>query len=188
VVRREAALAAGVRSTIDFDALRKDGDGDGLSDAVEERLTTDPHNPDTDGDGLGDSKDMNPLAVPGTLRERDRIRQAALERLNYWHERQPDPTLPAPLMIVVTDGDGRQEFKGYPGIVLNLSAREREAYWERFGRYGIHTQEIIITEYEDGASQAQVHAFTGHEAFLMTVRLLGKTWAATKLQSTFRVY
>ena len=34
--------------------IRKDTDGDGLTDVVEKRLGTDPKNPDTDGDGLGE--------------------------------------------------------------------------------------------------------------------------------------
>lgn len=40
----------------------KDSDGDGLSDAQEERFGTDPHNPDSNGDGLMDSKDPSPWA------------------------------------------------------------------------------------------------------------------------------
>jgi hypothetical protein len=36
-----------------------DADGDGLSDAEEANLGTDPHNPDTDGDGLTDGAEIN---------------------------------------------------------------------------------------------------------------------------------
>jgi hypothetical protein len=36
-----------------------DPDGDGLSDAIEARLRTDPTNPDTDGDGLKDGDEVN---------------------------------------------------------------------------------------------------------------------------------
>lgn len=38
-----------------------DSDRDGLTDAQEELLGTDPQNPDSDGDGIIDSKDPNPL-------------------------------------------------------------------------------------------------------------------------------
>ncbi len=43
-----------------------DSDGDGLPDAAEAKLGTDPHNPDTDGDGLTDGQEVyiyhtNPL-------------------------------------------------------------------------------------------------------------------------------
>jgi len=40
--------------------LQHDSDGDGLSDLVEERLVTDPHNRDTDGDGIADGIDPLP--------------------------------------------------------------------------------------------------------------------------------
>lgn len=40
---------------------RLDSDADGLSDAEEAFLLTDPHNPDTDGDGLSDALDPSPL-------------------------------------------------------------------------------------------------------------------------------
>jgi hypothetical protein len=187
---REAGIESGcvVRSTLNFEELRKDSDGDGLPDAVEERLVTDPNNRDTDGDGIDDSKDLNPLCQERASGDKELIRQAALERLNYWHEHEPDMSIPAQLMIVVTDGDQRQEFEGYPGIILNLSAKEREDYWKRFGRFGIITEEIIITDYREGGAQAAIHTFTGHEAFLMTVTHLGKSWVVTKVQSTFRVY
>jgi hypothetical protein len=40
--------------------LRRDSDGDGLTDLVERRLLTDPGNRDTDGDGIEDKDDMLP--------------------------------------------------------------------------------------------------------------------------------
>jgi probable HAF family extracellular repeat protein len=41
-----------------------DSDGDGLTDARERQLGTDPLNPDTDGDGLADGVDPDPLVAP----------------------------------------------------------------------------------------------------------------------------
>jgi len=40
--------------------LRRDSDGDGLTDVVEERLMLDPSNPDSDGDGIPDGRDPAP--------------------------------------------------------------------------------------------------------------------------------
>jgi len=52
---------------ISVEALRRDSDGDGLTDLVEESLLLDPRNRDTDGDGLLDSADPSPrVAVPAT--------------------------------------------------------------------------------------------------------------------------
>jgi HEAT repeat protein len=176
------------RSIPDPAALLKDSDGDGLPDCIEARFLTDPLNADTDGDGIPDSKDLNPLAPRRLSSERDRIRQAALERLNYWHERKPDMSEPAPMMIVVTDGEERQEFQGYPGVILNLSPKERNEFWSRFGRFGISSEEVIITSFKDGDKQATVHTFTGHEAFSVTLVKLGDSWVATEVTATFRVY
>ncbi len=41
-----------------------DSDKDGLSDAEELALGTNPNNPDTDGDGINDAKDPDPLNLP----------------------------------------------------------------------------------------------------------------------------
>lgn len=40
-----------------------DADGDGLTDAEEAVLGTDPHNPDTDGDGLLDGEEVDDAAT-----------------------------------------------------------------------------------------------------------------------------
>jgi hypothetical protein len=44
--------------------LRRDTDGDGLPDLVEERIVTDPHHRDTDGDGIEDNSDPLPHIAP----------------------------------------------------------------------------------------------------------------------------
>lgn len=55
----------GLLLIIDFETLRRDSDGDGLTDIVEARYMTDPFNSDTDGDGIADGLDMNPrFALP----------------------------------------------------------------------------------------------------------------------------
>jgi len=52
--------AKGLYLDIPLDLLRKDSDGDGLTDLAEERLMTDPQSRDTDGDGLEDGVDPLP--------------------------------------------------------------------------------------------------------------------------------
>ena len=55
----------GLLLTIDMETLRKDSDGDGLTDIEEARFVTDPFNSDTDGDGIADGLDLNPrMSVP----------------------------------------------------------------------------------------------------------------------------
>jgi hypothetical protein len=49
-----------------WSALRRDSDSDGLTDLVEERIATDPHNRDTDGDGIADAEDRLPQVARAT--------------------------------------------------------------------------------------------------------------------------
>jgi hypothetical protein len=50
----------GLYLLMSWDELTRDSDGDGLTDLLEERLTTDPLDPDTDGDGIADGEDRLP--------------------------------------------------------------------------------------------------------------------------------
>lgn len=57
----------GLLITFDLETLRKDSDGDGLTDIEEARLRTDPFSKDTDNDGIPDDLDLNPRCnVPRT--------------------------------------------------------------------------------------------------------------------------
>lgn len=59
----------GLLITFDLETLRKDSDGDGLTDIEEARLRTDPFKLDTDEDGIPDHLDLNPRCnVPRTDR------------------------------------------------------------------------------------------------------------------------
>jgi hypothetical protein len=60
--------AKGLYLEIPWEALRRDSDGDGVPDLVEERIGTDPHNADTDGDGIADGRDGLPqVPLAGAL-------------------------------------------------------------------------------------------------------------------------
>ena len=50
----------GLLITFDLETLRKDFDGDGLTDIEEARLRTDPFNVDTDNGGISDKLNLNP--------------------------------------------------------------------------------------------------------------------------------
>ena len=60
--------------SIRLDHLRRDSDGDGLTDLFEERILTDPHSPDTDRDGLPDGVDNQPLTpFPKQMTDSDAV-------------------------------------------------------------------------------------------------------------------
>ena len=68
-----------------FDALvknaeiRRDSDGDGLTDLVEKRLGTDPNVGDSDGDGDPDGVDPWPNAAPRELSDEEKVYAAVFE-------------------------------------------------------------------------------------------------------------
>jgi hypothetical protein len=63
----------------DDPTIRKDSDGDGLTDIVEARIGTDPHKADTDGDRLNDAVDPCPNAAPRPMGDTEKIVAACLE-------------------------------------------------------------------------------------------------------------
>ena len=98
--------------------LRRDSDGDGLTDLVEERLATDPHNRDTDGDGVPDARDSMPQVA------RSAARTAESEVL--------DKVLGRRTMFIIGDRAWFAPARG-AGRVIVLTAAEHEAYERKFG-------------------------------------------------------
>lgn len=98
----ETAIAAAqtitaATQTAEAVAILGDRDGDGLSDAQELQLGTDPDNPDTDGDGLLDGEE---LLIYGTDPRRRDTDGDLLSDYDEIHIYGTDPTNPD------TDGDG----------------------------------------------------------------------------------
>ncbi|MGC4114497.1 MAG: hypothetical protein QM765_07775 [Myxococcales bacterium] len=136
--------------------LRRDSDGDGLTDLVEERLMLDPHRADTDGDGIPDGLDRMPNVpfTSGPPAPEGKAVTAFLKELVDQHEeflgRVPKivgeglgergqrldkvPSAAEPIMVVV--GDARA-FAGLAvaGRVVVLSPDQYRAARARFGAF-----------------------------------------------------
>jgi tetratricopeptide (TPR) repeat protein len=69
--------------SVDLAAVRRDADGDGLTDLLEEKLALDPQSPDTDGDGRPDGSDPLPLQARSDAEasERASLLEVALPHL-----------------------------------------------------------------------------------------------------------
>jgi outer membrane protein assembly factor BamB len=75
--------------------IRRDADGDGLTDLVERRLSTDPAKADTDGDGDPDGVDPWPNAPRRTLNDSERVLAAVFEA-RYHDDPSEGPALLMP--------------------------------------------------------------------------------------------
>ena len=79
IALRTKREASGLYLEMSWEALRRDSDGDGVTDLVEERIGTDPHNADTDGDGIDDGKDGLPqVALSGAPSRESEVLAALL--------------------------------------------------------------------------------------------------------------
>ena len=92
-------------------AIRKDSDGDGLTDVVEARLGTDPRRADTDGDGIPDNIDPCPNAAPRPQGDTEKIVAATIQARFF----QEDYNVPAVLSV---QGVKPFEFNGYGSTVM----------------------------------------------------------------------
>jgi hypothetical protein len=107
--------------------LRRDTDGDGLTDLLERRLATNPKAADTDGDGLSDAEDGNPLvAPPPSLTDEQQIVQAA-----FAHLYRGDKSLQVKLVSV--SAIPALELYGYGGPVLWLTDEEHKRFRDDVG-------------------------------------------------------
>ena len=77
----------------DDPTIRKDTDGDGLTDLAEVRLGTNPKKADTDGDGLSDAVDPCPTVAPRPLGDTEQIIAACIEAWLFGQENIEDPVI-----------------------------------------------------------------------------------------------
>ena len=124
----------GLLLTLDLETLRKDSDGDGLTDIVEAKFRTDPNNADTDDDGISDNLDLNPRFASQRT-DKSVIYEAILNEVQipFWGEEEEETIFPIDAMpemhyvvdttetvLIVTDDPGLQNIqpKSYRVIVL----------------------------------------------------------------------
>jgi hypothetical protein len=101
--------------------LRRDTDGDGLPDLVEERMVTDPRSRDTDGDGFDDGADPLPhiaSSSPSGSAE-EQVLSMVLSRFSYTAFFVGDRSLLAG--------------SGLKGRLIVLTRDELDAYRAKFG-------------------------------------------------------
>jgi hypothetical protein len=175
-----------INLTVDPRREADDADKDGVPDAVEVMLGTDPKKADSDGDGTPDGNDSNPLTPkPAQVSEDMEIRQAAFLALfgtssthnaaNIVWAPGWDAGAKEPAEIPEW---ARQEYYGMGGYVLR-SQRIRQG-WVNITSIDIKRKSatealVTISDYE-GNSAASVHE--------IVVKKMGKLWVPVSVQMT----
>jgi hypothetical protein len=127
--------------TLDLETLRKDSDGDGLTDIVEARFRTDPNKADTDGDGIPDNLDLNPrFALPRT--EKTVIMETVIEDylLNFHTDTLSNLQIPEPnyatdtteTVLIVSNSPDIQSIQPKSHRIIILTEEEYEFLKESF--------------------------------------------------------
>ena len=93
-----------------LDSNEEDSDGDGLNDAEERKIGTDPTNPDTDGDGIDDSRELG-MEFP------------YYDEDNGWEYRTLDP------MNEDTDGDDVSDYDEINGNIRYVTDHKEKGYY-----------------------------------------------------------
>lgn len=151
------ALAAGETKPAD---VASDSDNDGLNDALEARLGTDPAAADNDKDGLNDGIDANPLTPRSNQASDDaaQIRQAVFSMTFATSNSRDVVILTGPAKRDPARADLRQqEFHGYAGWVIPCD-RMRQG-WVNLTSIGVKkidgsTAEAGLNDYEGSAAAA----------------------------------
>jgi hypothetical protein len=145
-------VTSGLLLVSSLEALRRDSDGDGLTDIVEERLLLDPMNADSDGDGVPDGRDSVPhISSSAQLRSREselasevlfRLTQAGSRRGGFqtgpstsgseMPEMHRVPESLEDVLYVETAGALGTE-RGFPVRIIVLTPDEVTAAKKRFG-------------------------------------------------------
>jgi len=112
----------------DDPTLRKDSDGDGLTDLVEVRLGTNPKKADTDGDGLPDAIDPCPNAAPRVRGDTEQIISACLESWLLGQKRVGP-------VVLFNREVAPFELSRHPGQVLWRQGKKRTS-WKRLADSG----------------------------------------------------
>ena len=121
-------------------AATNDSDGDGVPNAAEKLLGTDPMNADTDGDGINDLKDTNPVFAkntidPGGAPAPFRIARALVEN-NYDNLRNKAVSDHLELVVKNPTGAALSHFSIYYTI-KDLKSGKTEGYFRKLTGFSV---------------------------------------------------
>ena len=170
------------RTVVDAEKVLADRDGDGISDATEAYLGTDPAKPDTDGDGVNDGEDESPLVAP-TGSDEQLVQQ---EALRYLTRERTLPWEAASTIIRVWNDRGKPAaVSGMAGLVLHCrkNACVMDDDYEVGYRLG---PRVTIRKVTVRGDTARVATDGDYEIFRMSLSLrrVGGTWRVVEAKSS----
>jgi len=181
-----------IRVFPDDATIRRDTDGDGLTDLVEARLGTDPKRPDTDGDGLPDGVDPCPTVAPHPLNEIEKVAQAALNA--YFFDDEDD----RPHLLGLS-GVKPFEIYGCSGTVLWDAPGQISPVSKLFGGGTVfiwlfyvdatHPKSALVAGFSPDHRTAHTYlrgmvaTLSGHQVEI-TLKKLGGDWFAVDIRQT----
>lgn len=121
-------------------AAGKDSDHDGIPNAAEKLLHTDPMNPDTDGDGVNDLKDKTPTFLPDPIAKSGKpapftIKKALVENnYDYLHNKVAPDHLE--LLVANKGGTALSGFSIYYTIKDNANG-QTEGYFKSLEGFSV---------------------------------------------------
>jgi hypothetical protein len=151
--------------------IRKDQDGDGLTDLVEKRLGLDARKKDTDGDGVPDGIDLCPNVRPRPLHDREKIMRAAVNAFCFLQPKEaplvmagPPDVAPfeiygagSPFLWLPFDTRLFSEWYGPPRLFFSgVEFRQNDSEWLKLSSDGKRATTYLNTGLYEGSQSVRV--------------------------------
>jgi len=149
------ALAAALTLSQGAMAAPLDTDGDGVPDASEVLLGTDPMNPDTDGDGINDLDDTAPVSLADPIPQGGApapfaIKEALVEN-NYDYAAKKDATDHFEVLLTSSSATEVKDVSIYL-TVKDLDTGATESYYKYLTGFVVPAQGEARIHLDDGAA------------------------------------
>jgi outer membrane protein assembly factor BamB len=176
-IRSKFVKTEWIKRLPDDRTIRKDSDGDGLTDLVEERLGLNPKNADSDADGLRDGVDPCPNVAPRPLGDTEKILAACVEA-RFFASRWDTPCLFSP------EGVTPFELYGSLGVVIWPAPRQMHPLYSVYeggvnqinfyapGEGSTQKRELVAYSADRQSARVMISRYSGglngdtHEVFL----------------------
>jgi outer membrane protein assembly factor BamB len=179
--------------------IRKDSDGDGLTDLEEERLGTDPHKADTDGDGDSDDVDPWPTVSGRATTDLQKVLAATFEARYHFDESEGPAIVSLPEQVTPFEMPGRRGPTFWEPETTHMNTDELSINYERgIGFIGFHSEgeskgknwEDHIVTWNKNRTEAKLIISTyfgglNGTGYRAVVRKFGNDWVVVSMEEAY---